>query len=267
MTADFAITVKDLCIQYRRFEVLKGISFSLPAGTDLAIIGPNGAGKTTLIKSLVGLIPPTSGEVSILGKPASHAKHELISYVPQVKTIDRRFPALVIELVVSGLHRRWPWRLTTDDRRKSMEALEQVGMSKLAERSLSELSGGELQRAYLARGIVRNPQVILLDEPSTGIDAPGEAQMYSSLEAYQQKSNATIVMITHDWSIARHHAHYVLLLNREQISYGTPKEALTDEHLKLAYGHHGHAHSMLMGPENGDSKGTCDHNHSEEQSQ
>ena len=125
--------------------------------------------------------------------------------------MDRSFPALAIELVTSGITRRWPWIVKGEEKDKSLEALALVKSEQLANRTLSELSGGELQRVCFARSIVRNPRLVVLDEPATGIDAIGEADLYNLLEAYQEKSGATILMITHDWHVANHHSDFVLL--------------------------------------------------------
>ena len=164
--------------------------------------------------------------------------------MPQAKTMDRSFPALSIELVLTGLKNRWPWRLPKTDRDLAMDALEKVGASHLAERPLGKLSGGELQRVCLARSIARKPKIVMLDEPATGIDAVGEADMYRMLETYQKNSGATLLMITHDWHAATHHADQVLLLNRKQVSFGPPNIAMNEESLRSAFGHIGHEHKL-----------------------
>jgi zinc transport system ATP-binding protein len=239
-----AIEIKNLSFSYDEIKVLENISLSIPDNSFVSIVGPNGAGKSTLMKILLGLIKYEKGDVSIFGKTPAEADPSLIGYVPQIKTMDRNFPALVIELVTSGLTRRWPWSVKGNEREKSLEALAMVKAENLAERTLSELSGGELQRVCLARSIVRSPKLVVLDEPATGIDAIGEADLYNLLEAYQEKSKATILMITHDWHVAHHHSDYVLLLNRKQVSFGIPKEALSENNLRIAFGHIGHEHGL-----------------------
>lgn len=239
-----AIEIKNLSFSYDEIKVLENISLSIPDNSFVSIVGPNGAGKSTLMKILLGLIKYEKGEVSIFGKTPAEADPSLIGYVPQIKTMDRNFPALAIELVTSGLTRRWPWSVKGNEREKSLEALAMVKSVNLAERTLSELSGGELQRVCLARSIVRSPKLVVLDEPATGIDAIGEADLYNLLEAYQEKSKATILMITHDWHVAHHHSDYVLLLNRKQVSFGIPKEALSENNLRIAFGHIGHEHGL-----------------------
>lgn len=241
-----AIEIKNLSFSYGKIKVLENISLSIPDNSFVSIVGPNGAGKSTLMKILLGLINYDRGEVTIFGKSPVKADPSLIGYVPQIKTMDRNFPALAIELVTSGLTRRWPWSVKGNEREKSLEALSMVKAENLAERTLSELSGGELQRVCLARSIVRSPKLVVLDEPATGIDAIGEADLYNLLEAYQENAKATILMITHDWHVAHHHSDYVLLLNRKQVSFGTPKEALSENNLRIAFGHIGHEHGIRM---------------------
>lgn len=241
-----AIEIKNLSFSYGEIKVLENINLTIPDNSFVSIVGPNGAGKSTLMKILLGLIIYDEGEVKIFGKNPDKTDPSLIGYVPQIKTMDRNFPALAVELVTSGLTRRWPWSVKGNERDKAIEALTMVKAENLAERSLSELSGGELQRVCLARSIVRSPKLVVLDEPATGIDAIGEADLYNLLEAYQEKARATILMITHDWHVAHHHSDYVLLLNRKQVSYGNPKEALSENNLRLAFGHIGHEHGIRI---------------------
>ncbi len=241
-----AVEVKNLSLSYGDIKVLEDLNFSIPENAFVSIVGPNGAGKTTLMKILLGLIKVDLGEVKIFGKHPDEIDPQLIGYVPQIKTMDRNFPALAIELVASGLLRKWPWSVKGVDKENSIKALEMVKAEHLALRPITELSGGELQRVCLARSIVRNPKLVVLDEPATGIDAIGEADLYNLLEKYQQNSKATVLMITHDWHVAHHHSDFVLLLNRKQVSFGHPEEALSERNLRTAFGHIGHEHKVRM---------------------
>lgn len=241
-----AVEVKNLSLSYGDIKVLENLNFVIPENAFVSIVGPNGAGKTTLMKILLGLIKVDLGELKIFGKHPDEIDPQLIGYVPQIKTMDRNFPALAIELVASGLLRKWPWSVKGVDKENSIKALEMVKAEHLALRPITELSGGELQRVCLARSIVRNPKLVVLDEPATGIDAIGEADLYNLLEAYQHKSNATVLMITHDWHVAHHHSDFVLLLNRKQVSFGHPEEALSEQNLRTAFGHIGHEHKIRI---------------------
>ena len=240
-----ALHVHRVSVQFGRVSALEDVSFDLERGLSLAIVGPNGAGKSTLVRVILGLVRPQSGHAAIFGKNAG-VDPRLIGYVPQLKTFDRSFPATALELVVSGARLQWPARITRAERQDAGIALERVGAGKLLDRRLANLSGGELQRVYLARALIRRPQVVLLDEPATGVDFLGEHDLYDLLESYQADSGASIAMITHDLDAARFHADRVLVLNRRAFGFGTPDEVLTDEGLRAAYGHIGHRHDRAV---------------------
>jgi zinc transport system ATP-binding protein len=241
------ISAHGLGLSLGGFTILEGLDFAIPAGAFCAILGPNGGGKSTLLKLLLGLYRPTAGTLSVFGhEPGAHSA--ALGYVPQVKTLDRNFPALALDLVVSGLRGAWPWRITPGERAQGEAALGEAGAGHLAGRSLAVLSGGELQRVYLARALVRRPRLILLDEPAAGIDAAGEHDMFHVLEAYQRQSGAAVLMVTHDWGAAWHHATLAMLLSRRLLAFGRPETVLTDETLRSAFGHVGHHHGMGWEP-------------------
>jgi zinc transport system ATP-binding protein len=247
--AEYALQIENLAVEFLNHPVFRNLTLKLPAGEFLAIIGPNGAGKSCLVKVILGLLKPGAGTVRVKDKTPADVPADWIGYVPQVKTIDRSFPGRAIELVVTGLCKSWPWRISQDHKAKAKAALERVGAGHLAERPIGKLSGGELQRVFLARCLVRKPKLIVLDEPATGIDVTLVTDMYGLLEEIRQEMGATIVMVTHDLAAASYHADKVLLINQEAICYGTPAECLTDEHLRRTFGHTGHAHLMLTGGE------------------
>lgn len=232
-------------VRFGDADILTDVSFDLPAGAFLAIIGPNGAGKSTLVKVGLGLVEAQKGHAAIFGVDAGDAP-ERIGYVPQLKTFERGFPATALELVVSGLRQRWPAWIRADERERACAALARVGADRLTDRSLSRLSGGELQRVFLARALVRQPDIVFLDEPATGVDYLAEHDLYDLLDGYQANTAGTIAMITHDLAAARHHASHVLLLNRKVHGFGSPDQVLTDDNLKETYGHAGHGHSVLV---------------------
>lgn len=239
-----AILTQGLCLSFGGFSVLADVDLELPDGAFVAVLGPNGGGKSTLLKILLGLLKPTAGRAEVLGYAPDKLPPALVGYVPQLKTLDRTFPAVSCDLVESGSLRRWPWRLGGRTHDEAEAALEQVGAGHLTHRPLSVLSGGELQRVYLARALMRRPRLVLLDEPAAGIDLTGGDQMFRVLEDYRAATGATIVMVTHDWGAAYHHAGCALLLNKHVIVCGPPVEALSDENLRQAFGHSGHAHTM-----------------------
>ena len=235
------VHVHDVSVRFGDAQVLDHVSFDLDEGQFLAIVGPNGAGKSTLVKVALGLLLPDRGHAALFGRDAGDVP-ERIGYVPQLKTFDRSFPATAVELVVTGLRRRWPARVRPAERERALVALAEVGAAALADRGLSRLSGGELQRVYLARALARQPALVLLDEPATGVDYLAEHDLSGLLERYQARSGATVVMVTHDLAAARYHASRVLLLNRHVHGFGLPDDVLCEACLQEAYGHVGHAH-------------------------
>ena len=235
-----AVSMRGVSVRFGDFEAVRDVSFDAPEGAFVAIVGPNGAGKSTLLNVMLGLSEPTFGEVKVYGVAPSAFPAEKLGYVPQLKTLDRAFPAVALELVVSGIRRSWPWRVSATQRDVALDAMERTGTRHLADRSIAALSGGELQRVYLARSLVRKPTLIILDEPAAGMDMSGEAEMYHMLIDYQKQSNATVFMVTHDWEGARCHASHVLLIDRGVAGFGPPEEAANEERLLEVFGFAGH---------------------------
>lgn len=236
-----AIETRGVTVKYGDFTALSDVSLCVPQGAYTAIIGPNGAGKSTLLNVILGLQAPTSGEVLLFGQPPAALPGEAIGFLPQLKTLDRSFPAVALELVVTGLRRRWPIRVTTAEKEAALAALKRTGAAHVADRPLSKLSGGELQRVYLARAIARRPRLMVLDEPAAGMDFAGEADLYHILGDYQVETGATVLMITHDWEGARYHASHVLLLSQRVVQFGPPEDVLHEANLLEVFRHAGHA--------------------------
>jgi zinc transport system ATP-binding protein len=238
------VEVTGLSRHFAGYTALENVSFKIPAGSFLAIIGPNGAGKSVLIRTLMGLEAPSSGYVSICGMSPTQLPAKAVAYVPQMKTINRSFPATAVEVVATGTKPRWPFFCRGQAREEALDALSAVGASALADKQVRELSGGELQRVLLARSFVRRPQILLLDEPGTGIDNVGEADMYELIERAHQQTGVTVIMVSHDLQAALHHASHVLLLHRKVIAFGPAQSTLTNDNLALTFGHYRHHHSM-----------------------
>lgn len=239
-----ALVVQNLHVKFDEYIVLENISFELSRGDFVTIVGPNGGGKTTLLKTILGIIKPNIGKVEVLGYNPKDVPFNEIGYVPQVKLHDRNFPAFAIEVVATGIFGNWKFKPNKDVQNQCIEALEQVAIGHLAFRPINTLSGGEMQRVYLARAFVRKPKMLLLDEPATGIDSISESDFSQLLEQFLKNTNSTILMATHDWEYAYHHSKKVLLLNKKVIAFVEPQKAFTDECLRKTYGHMGHSHSM-----------------------
>lgn len=218
------ISLKDVSVRRGNQLVLENVTADINHDEIVAIIGPNGAGKTTLLKSLLGLIS-YSGEISIMGHKPSEALKD-IGYVPQRFAFEKNFPLTVGEF----LH------LTSNDQKAIDQALEEVEMNQYLNRPLGQLSGGQLQRVLIARAIMSNPKLLLLDEPTSGIDLEGEKDFYQIIKHQNKEHGATIVMISHEVNIVYAHATQVICLNKSLTCMGMPKEILTKEVLEQLYG-------------------------------
>lgn len=232
-----ALTVESLSAGYPGDrQAITGVSFEVGRGERIAVIGPNGAGKSTLFKAIVGLIPFTSGSISIFGEDC-RTSHDLIGYVPQYNEIDWNFPATVGDVVMMGRARHIGWMRLP--RRRDWETvhnlLEQVSMQGFINRQIGQLSGGQKRRVFIARALAQNADVVLLDEPFTGVDAAAEEEIMETLDILR-KREVTVVLATHDMQMAAVHFDRLLLLKREIIAYGPPSQVLTPEHLRSAYG-------------------------------
>ena len=231
------LEVEKLNVRYDGHFALENITFHLHAGERVAVVGPNGAGKSTLFKVVAGVLPPSSGEVKISGYgPRGHI---CIAYVPQRSQVDWRFPASVGDVVMMGRigkigFFRWPHRNDWDI---VHAALESVDMDSLAGRQIGELSGGQQQRTFLARALAQEAELVLMDEPLNGLDAPSQEAILSLLEKLRQEK-ITVMVATHDLGQAASHFDRVMLLNRHIIRFGPPHEVLTSENLLHAYSGH-----------------------------
>jgi manganese/iron transport system ATP-binding protein len=233
------VQVDGVCLTYDGVTALHDISFNLAAGARVAVVGPNGAGKSTLFKIMVGVLRPTSGEVRIYG--GSPGGHVCISYVPQRSQVDWTFPVTVADVVMMGRIRtmgpfRWP---TQDDWRRVDAALRRVGMLELRGRQIGELSGGQQQRVFLAQALAQGAELVLLDEPLSGLDVPSQEAIFSILDELRATGVTTLVA-THDLNLAAERFDQILLLNRRLVAFGPPAAVFTRPLLLEAYGGHMH---------------------------
>lgn len=206
-----AITVKGLCFDYPDTPILHEVNFTVEPGEFIGIIGPNGGGKSTLLKLLLGFLKPLNGEIRLFGKtPREEYPH--IGYVPQSLGIDKQFPITVKEVVLSGaLSELNVWgRYPQEREEKAMKCLAEMGMAPLADMPVGTLSGGQLQRAFIARALATDPKILLLDEPTASIDPKGEKDIFSLLK--KLKPEMTILMVTHDLNAAIQEVDRLLLV-------------------------------------------------------
>lgn len=235
-----ALEFRDVCVRYPHTErgaagALDDVSFRVEEGCRLAVVGPNGAGKSTLLKAAAGLVETASGEVMMYGHPL--ASHSCIAYVPQRNQIDWNFPATVREVVMMGRARKIGLfrRAGPADREAVTESLERVGAADLADLPIGALSGGQQQRVFIARSLALETHLLLLDEPTTGLDASSEAQVLGVLDELARQ-NVTVVTVTHQLDVVRERCDVVILLRGRVLAMGPPERVLTGDNLMAAYG-------------------------------
>ena len=229
------LDVQALTVRYNGHVALDNISFHLHEGERVAVVGPNGAGKSTLFKVVSGVLTPTSGEVNIFGsKPSGHV---CIAYIPQRSQVDWNFPLSVADVVMMGRSAKlgpfnWPRKGDWDF---VHHALETVELSNLTARQIGQLSGGQQQRMFIARALAQEAELMLMDEPLTGLDAPSQEGILSLLDRLK-KENVTVMVATHDLDQAANHFERIMLLNHRIIAFDVPQNVLHTDNLLQAYG-------------------------------
>jgi zinc transport system ATP-binding protein len=228
-----AIHFDSVTFAYRQRPILDKVSFTINSGDFVGIIGPNGSGKTTLLKVMMGFLEPQGGKVQVLGQ-SPLATQQRIAYVPQALSFDRQFPISVQELVLSGRLTKTSFlgRYRKEDRQKSAEAITKVGLDKQKSQAFGTLSSGERQRALLARALISDPQILLLDEPCANVDVEAQETIYAILE--ELKSRMTIIMVTHDLRVASEKVDSILCV--EQTVFAMKPEEVC-EHFAIGLYH------------------------------
>lgn len=206
------VSLKNVSVQYDENIALESVSLDIYPDDFLGIIGPNGGGKTTLVKAILGTISH-NGEV-VYSPTLSEQGHRLIGYLPQQTEFDRAFPISVIEVVMSGLQaeKGLMKRYSTADRKRAMQLLEMAGISEIAERQISEISGGQMQRALLCRSVILEPKLLILDEPTNFVDNQFENELYTLLRRLNERM--AIVMVSHDLGTITSVVKSIVCVNR-----------------------------------------------------
>lgn len=221
------LKIQDLSFNFASIQVLSNISFSIKKGDFVGLIGPNGSGKTTLLKLILGLYSTQSGKIELFGKNIKNfSDWSKIGYVPQkVSQIEDNFPASVKEIVQMGLlsSKNFPRRYFSSDNKKVINVLKKVGMQDFLNRRISELSGGQQQRIFIARSLISNPEILILDEPTTGVDQKNQNLFYDLLGKLN-KEGITILLVSHDLSRITNYVNKVASLNGGLEFYGTHKD-------------------------------------------
>lgn len=238
-SADLALNIKNLTAGYPDNVVLKDVSWQVKKGTLAAIIGPNGGGKSTLLKTAVGLLPPFEYKImELLGHPPRTGRKQ-VAYLPQQEEVDWNFPITVLDVVLQGrLVRQGLWgRYSKEDYDSSREALAFFGLEKYKHTQVGSLSGGQRQRVFLARALVQEADLILLDEPSTGLDAKAQHEL-ADLFLTLSQGGKTIVAATHDLNCLTECFDHVLALDGRVLVEGKPDEVLTEANMVKLFARH-----------------------------
>ncbi|REB10008.1 metal ABC transporter ATP-binding protein [Sporosarcina sp. BI001-red] len=249
------VNLTDVTFNYGNSTVLKDITLTVQPGEFWALIGPNGSGKSTLIKILLGLLKPDTGSVELFGEPISSVSHkERIGYVSQKSnSFNSGFPATVLEVVRSGLTKKTGLfkRFSKEDTEAAMNALLEVGMEKFADRNIGELSGGQQQRVFISRALAAKPDLLIMDEPTVGVDQQNSASFYSMLEKLNRDNGIAIILVSHEIDLVTDLASHVACLNLTMHFHGGRRDfaKLNDKDLSRWYGHS----VRLIHQEEGDS--------------
>ncbi len=226
------IQIQNVWFAYNGKTVLQDVSLNIQPGDFIAMIGPNGGGKTTLLKLMLGLLRPDQGSIKVLGGPTEKASHH-IGYVPQDVHINRSFPITAVDVVLMGKLRPGKrWALSpAQDRREALDALDRMEIADCANSKIDALSGGQRQRVFIARALVAQPEILLLDEPTASIDARGQAEFYRLLKALNK--DITILVVSHDLVAISTHVKSVACVNK-RLHYHNQAE-ITGEMLEEMY--------------------------------
>ncbi|MBX3217709.1 MAG: ABC transporter ATP-binding protein [Labilithrix sp.] len=210
--------------------VLEDVTFHVPVGEFLCLCGPNGAGKSTLLKAILGLLHPDRGSITIAGLPVARGRSK-IGYVPQRKGFDRDFPASPVEVIVANLRGRWPLRIHASERELAMAMLERTGAATIANAQMRDLSGGETQRVYLARALATKPELLILDEPTAGVDVGGRAAIIDLMAEISASDSIAAILVTHNLQAIARCAERVVYLERTVKAWGLWTELASDREL------------------------------------
>jgi manganese/iron transport system ATP-binding protein len=239
MTEQTGIIAKDVTVTYRNgHTALRDASFEIPTGTITALVGVNGAGKSTLFKAIMGFVPAAKGDISVLGMPVKEAlQQNIVAYVPQSEEVDWSFPVLVEDVVMMGRYGYMGFlrRPSKMDRAAVTSALERVNMIDFRHRQIGELSGGQRKRVFLARALAQDGQVILLDEPFTGVDVKTEEQIVTLLQELRDEGRVMLVA-THNLGSVPEFCDRVVLVKGTVLAHGPTETTFTRTNLEATFG-------------------------------
>lgn len=239
MTDTPIISVENVSYSYNGANAVENVSVTVDRGGYLGIIGPNGSGKTTLLKLMLGLLSPQSGRVLLFGKPIREFKHwTRIGYIPQKATqFDNHFPITAYEVVALGRTAKKGLfgKFTPQDRQAIAEAMEKAGITDMKTDLVSELSGGQQQRVFIAKALASEPELLVLDEPTVGVDVESQEKFYELLTRLNQEGK-TIILVSHDLDVVANEVKTLACINKHLVYHGAPKEFITQDYLEKLYG-------------------------------
>jgi ABC-type Mn2+/Zn2+ transport system ATPase subunit len=219
--------------------ILEDVTFDVARGEFACLCGPNGGGKTTFLKAALGLVPLSAGAIEVLGAQPGVAA-SAVGYLPQAKSFNSAFPAQVVDVIVANRRGAWPLRVKAAEREAARAALARVGGETLLDARLRGLSAGELQRVYLARALVNEPALLLLDEPTAGVDARGRTEFLDLLAGVAARGELAAVLVTHNAAAVRRLAKRVVYLDGRVRAWGAPGEVLDRDWDRAAFSGHDH---------------------------
>lgn len=241
--SDSVITLKNINYAYEDKIALRNINLTIKRGTFMGLVGPNGGGKTTLIKLILGELKVQKGSITLLDKPIDAFKDwNRIGFVSQkANSFNKGFPATVFEVVAMGLTAKIGYLkfFNKKHKEKVIQAIHQVGMQDYIHKNIGQLSGGQQQRVFIARALVNDPKLLILDEPTVGIDIKNVERFYSLLHELNVKEKLTLLLVTHDTGVMTQYATEVACINQTLHFHGKPQEysSLSDKELSKIYGH------------------------------
>ncbi|VAX26030.1 Manganese ABC transporter, ATP-binding protein SitB [hydrothermal vent metagenome] len=236
MDSKALVTFSKVTCGYKEKIVFQNLSLRLFPRQFAGLVGPSGAGKSTLLKAILGLIPILSGSLSVAGRMVNGRVPPEVGYVPQIETVDWDFPVTVEQVVAMGLYRkstRLPW-LTKGERRTIRDLLDRLHIENYADRQIKLLSGGEQQRVFLARALVGEPKLLILDEPTSGVDVKTQHAILHLLGEINRKG-VTILLTTHDLNAVARHLPWIICFNQKIVAQGDPDEVFTSKVLSQTY--------------------------------
>lgn len=231
-----ALAVTHLTVSYDRIPVLEDVTFTVNQGTLVGIVGPNGAGKSTLLKSIVGLLPLRQGSITIFGSSFAQERKR-VAYVPQKSSVDWDFPITVFDVALMGCYGNLGWfkRPGAHEKTLTWQALAHVGMTAYADRPIGSLSGGQQQRVFLARALVQDPDLYIMDEPFAGVDSVTEQIMITLLKSLCSQGK-TVIVVHHDLQSLEHYFDALVVLNKQVVAVGAAQDIIKKNMLTIAYG-------------------------------